>query len=236
MLKRIRSFLGMSPREMAYAIAWKLGMRRPPSPDTHRAIFTRIYAANEWGDPESRSGPGSTERRAAGVRPALLDLLERYSVSTVVDAPCGDFNFFRGAAADLLEAYVGVDVVEELVVANQAAYGDARHRFLRMDLTCDALPKADLILCRDAFIHFSFADVLRAVANFRKSGSTFLLTTSFIDHPRNEDARTGGWRPLNLQAAPFHFPEPLERIHDTPLDGSHAGKRLCLWRLDSLGR
>ena len=72
-----------------YGAAWKLGARMPASRPVQRAIFTRIHETNEWGDPESRSGPGSTVQRGASLRPALLDLLNRHAVSTLLDAPCG---------------------------------------------------------------------------------------------------------------------------------------------------
>jgi hypothetical protein len=223
----------MNLAEMIYEIAWKLGGRSAASKGAHRSIFQRIYASNVWGDAESRSGPGSTRERGAAIRPALLQLMARHSVTTLLDAPCGDFNWMRDATA-ALTSYVGVDIVEELVAANNARYGDSRHQFLCLDLTRDALPKADLILCRDTFIHFSFADIWAALSNFKRSGSELLLTTSFIDLSSNEDTRTGGLRPLNLQATPFEFPEPLAVIEDTPNGGVAPGKRLCLWNLATL--
>lgn len=231
---RIRSVLDRSIVETAYALAWKLGVRVAAPKAAHQAIFTRIYETNDWGDAESRSGPGSTRRRGAEIRPALVDLLARYSVSTLLDAPCGDFNWIRDVTPGAVASYIGVDIVEELIAENNARYGDERHRFLCRDLTRDPLPRADLILCRDALIHFSFADIRLALANFQRSGSEFLLTTSFIDVARNEDIRTGGWRPLNLQAGPFRFPEPLEVLDDIPTATVAPGKRLCLWRLASI--
>jgi hypothetical protein len=140
----------------------------------------------------------------------------------------GDFNWMCDATSTLA-SYTGVDIVEDLIAGNNARHGDARHRFLCRDLTRDPLPKADLILCRDALVHFSFADIGSALANFRRSESEFLLTTSFIDLARNEDIRTGGWRPLNFQEAPFRSPELLAIIDDIPAGNVAPGKRLCLW-------
>jgi hypothetical protein len=219
--------------ETVYGIAWKLGARFAASKAAHRAIFQRIYRTNAWQSSESRSGPGSTRERGAELRPALLDLLASHNVATLLDAPCGDFNWI-GDATSGLTSYLGVDIVEELVSANEARYGDDRHHFLCRDLTRDPLPKADLILCRDALVHFSFADIWSALANFKRSGSEFLLTTSFIDLERNDDIRTGGWRPLNLQSEPFRFPEPIAEIEDIPRGNVAPGKRLCLWRVASL--
>ena len=230
---RIRSIRNLSLTETIYAIAWKLGARFHAPKAAHQRIFHRIYATNAWGDPESRSGPGSTRARGEELRPALLELMTRHSVTRLLDAPCGDFNWIRELTAGLT-SYVGVDIVEELVTENNARYGDARHQFLWRDLTRDPLSRADLILCRDALIHFSFSDIFAALANFKRSGSELLLTTSFIDHPQNEEIRTGGWRPLNLQAEPFRFPEPIAVIDDIPSGNVAPGKRLCLWKIASL--
>lgn len=235
MLNRIRSVLRQSLAEITYSVAWKLGARKAAPKVAQRAIFTRIHETNAWGDPESRSGPGSTVARGTDLRPALVELLTRYSVSTLLDAPCGDFNWMRYVTGGLNVSYVGIDVVETLIAQNQALHADQRHRFEWRDVTRDPLPRADLILCRDALVHLSFADVRAALENFRRSGSRLLLTTTFIDLPRNEDTRTGGWRPLNLQAEPFLFPEPIAMIDDLPAGGIAPGKRLGLWELATIG-
>lgn len=82
-------------REVIDAVLWKLGWRRRSSSARHRAIFTRVYRRREWGGGESASGPGSTIARAAAVGADVLRLLSAFDVSSVVDAPCGDFNWMR---------------------------------------------------------------------------------------------------------------------------------------------
>jgi hypothetical protein len=229
-LDRIRPVRTRNLAETVYEIVWKLGARFAAPKAAHRAIFRRIYTTNAWQNSESRSGPGSTRARGAELRPALLDLLARHSVATLLDAPCGDFNCIREATSGL-SFYIGFYIVVELLSGNDARHGDDRHRFLCRDLTRDALAKADLILSRDALVHFSFSDIWSALANFKRSGSELLLTTSFIDLERNDDIRTGGWRPVNLQAEPFRFPEPIAVIEDIPHGNVAPGKRLCLWKV-----
>ena len=73
----------------------------------------------------------------------------------------------------------------------------------------DRLPAADLVLCRDCLPHFSLRDARRALENIVASGSTFLLTTTFTDRQANQDIRTGDFRALNLERAPFALPSPL---------------------------
>lgn len=233
LFRRLAALRGRRTADLLHAILWRLGVRGSASTAVQRAVFTRIWERNEWGDPESRSGPGSTAARGAAIVPPLRDLFRRFSISTLLDAPCGDFNWMRHAT-DGLRMYTGVDVVAALIAANVEHYADARHRFLCRDLTCDELPQADAILCRDALVHLSFQDIEAVIRNFKRSGSRYLLATTFSQLPRNGNIRTGGWRPLNLQLEPFRFPEPLACIADVPLHRNAADKKLCLWRLDGL--
>jgi hypothetical protein len=59
-----------------------------------------------------------------------------------------------------------------------------------------------------------------------------LLTTHFPDQPENQDIKTGGFRVLNLERAPFHFPAPLRVISEhytaNPL---HKDKCMALWEI-----
>lgn len=198
-------------------------------------MFSRIFRENSWGAEESVSGPGSTRERGAAVLPALIDLVTQRQIKTLLDAPCGDFNW-AATLADAVSAYIGMDVVEELIARNASEHGNERRTFVVGDITRDRLPKADLILSRDCLVHFSFADIRAALRNFQSSGSEYLLTTTFVDRATNRNIRTGGWRVLNLQAAPFHFPEPLALIDEQCLHtgGIYRDKRLGLWRLADL--
>ncbi|MFL5384936.1 MAG: class I SAM-dependent methyltransferase [Longimicrobiaceae bacterium] len=219
-------------RRVLSAAAWRLlWMAGGP-----RAVFTRVYRRNVWGNAESVSGPGSTESRGADFRDELIGLLRRLDARVLLDAPCGDFNWI-GPVADAVPRYVGVDVVPELVERVRAAHGSERRTFACADLARDPLPRADVILCRDGLVHFSFREIRAALRNFRRSGATHLLATTFVDTARNVDIRTGGgWRALNLQAPPFAFPPPLELVDErcTSYGGRYRGKRLGLWRIDAL--
>lgn len=213
-------------------------MSGPPEVDGDRRqmrrIFAGIYATQAWGG-ESVSGPGSTCGRASSFLPDLIRLVRDLGVSTLLDAPCGDFNWAE-PLADSVPDYVGIDVVPQLVRRNRRQFGSPRRRFLCRDLVRDRLPATDLVLCRDALVHFSFDDARRALANLRATGATYLVATTFVGDRRNEEIATGGWRPLNLQRPPFDLPAPLagvdEQCHHT--GGIYADKRLALWRMADL--
>jgi hypothetical protein len=193
------------------------------------AIFTEIYRKNAWGHPESVSGRGSILGRTAVIRAELPGLLAGVGARSLLDAPCGDFNWMRHVDLGAVE-YVGADVVPELIERNRAAYEGEGRRFVTLDIVRDELPRADVVLCRDCLIHLSFRDARAAIANFKGSGSGFLLATT---HPRvaeNRDVESGSWRSLNLQLPPFGFREPLRLV----VEDDGAGKCLGLWRLEEL--
>lgn len=200
-----------------------------------RRVFTEIHAVNAWGDAQSASGPGSTRERAATFLPDLIDLVQRLGIKTLMDAPCGDFNWVQ-PLADSVERYIGVDVAPALIQANRRQWSSPRRQFLCRDIVGQRLPKADLILCRDALVHLTNNDILQTLANLKRTGAEYLLTTTFIGDRDNPDIKTGAWRPLNLQRPPFSLPDPVElideRCHHT--GGVYADKRLALWRLRDL--
>jgi hypothetical protein len=135
-----------------------------------------------------------------------------------------------------IRSYCGIDIVEPLIAANRNLHGAPGRTFLCLDLRRDPLPEADSVLCRDCLVHFSFRDALAALSNFRASGATWLLATTFADRQSNQDALTGEWRPLNLQQPPFSFPPPLALLDEryTHENGRYADKSLGLWRLSDL--
>jgi len=200
-----------------------------------RRIFSAIHATRAWGDGESSSGPGSTRDRAATFLADLLDLLRSLNVSTLLDAPCGDFNWAE-PVTETVQSYIGIDVVPAIIASNRKRWSSPRRRFLCRDFVYQRLPPADLILCRDGLVHLSNAEIWIALRNFRRTGAEHLLTTTFVEHEENPDIPTGGWRPINLQRPPFSFPDAAatidERCHHT--GGIYADKRLALWRLTDL--
>jgi hypothetical protein len=197
-------------------------------------VFTKIHQENRWGDVESLSGPGSNLAHTEIIRKALPGMIDKLNCQTILDIPCGDFNWMR--MIDINAAYIGGDIVLDLIKKNEEQYGDYKRKFMHLDLTHDELPHAELILCRDCFVHLSNSDILRALVNIKKSKATYLLTTTFVTCMKNEDIPTGFWRPLNLQLPPFEFPEPVLLIDEwVPPDNlKSADKKLGLWKISDI--
>lgn len=197
--------------------------------------FARIFTTNLW-TADSRSGLGSELTATAGVRQQLPGLLEALGARSLLDLPCGDFGWLSTVPLDL--DYTGGDIVADLVTSNEQRFAGpgSRRRFLRLDLTADPLPQADVVLCRDCLVHLSFDHIRLAFDNLRRSGSTWLLTTTFLEHDENRDIESGDWRILNMTCAPFHLPAPEGLIVEGCLEGggAYADKALGLWRIGDL--
>ncbi len=198
--------------------------------------FEYIHRHNLWGCEDSVSGNGSTLAETANLRAAIPPLLLEIGAASVLDVPCGDFGWL--SEVELGVPYTGADIVRELVEANQSRYGRSGRGFVRLDLTADNLPAADLVLCRDCLVHLGYANIARALANIRASGARWLLTTSFPRLQTNCDIEDGDWRPLNFEMPPFEFPPPETTLVENCLEGGGAydDKALCLWCVDASGQ
>lgn len=194
-----------------------------------REVFTNHYRTNFWQNPESVSGAGSTLKNTKYIRELLPEVMAAYKIRSVLDIPCGDLNWAKHVK---WPKYIGADIVPELVEATKAANPTFDLRVL--DITKDSLPKVDLVLCRDLLVHFSNADVRRALDNIRASGAKFLLATTFPLHENSGDMETGRWRPLNL-ASFWGLPDPLEYISEEFKHQEFNDKSLGLWRIDGRG-
>jgi hypothetical protein len=206
-----------------------------PRTDRLEEIFAAMIARyRRFGD-ESLSGPGSCLAQTVELRERLPLLLEDLHVRSLLDAPCGDFNWMKEVRLGLDE-YIGADILAEIVAENERRHGGPSRRFLKLDVTSDRLPRAQCILSRDCLTHFSLADAMAALRNFKSSGAQYLLTTTFPDRERNEETSGGAWRPINLQRPPFDFPAPLRIIDErcSEARGVYGDKSLALWSLDAL--
>ncbi len=196
--------------------------------------FQRAYRGNIWAGYESHSGAGSSLEATAAIRQELPRLIESFGVTSILDIPCGDFHWMKEVPFPEGLVYTGGDILEEVIAENQARYGGPLRSFRKMNLLEDPLPRADLVLCRDCLVHFSFADIAKSIQNLKRSGSTYLLTTHFPATTTNRDGMTGQWRPLNLQAPPFHFPAPLAVISERLAIERFADKSLALFQLSDI--
>jgi SAM-dependent methyltransferase len=208
-------------------------------------IFQKICDENVWPPEEGVSGWGSELVNVTQVIRELPGLLRRFGVRSILDVPCGDFNWMRHVDLTGID-YIGADIVPDLVAANRSAWAGPNRQFLKLDLLHDRLPEADLILCRDCLFHFSHADVFRALERIADTAARFLLTTTFTyrTYPRNADIETGQWTPINLEMAPYDLESPvallIEGSHESIMYGANVGtipmfdRCLGLWDMEAV--
>lgn len=199
-------------------------------------VFTEIYEGNRWGNPETISGVGSTIDQMKHIIGQVDSVIAELGVVSLLDIPCGDFNWMKQVNLSTLE-YIGADIVEEIIAVNNEKYKSLNINFLKLDITCDQLPPSDLVLNKDCFVHFSYHDISRAIENIKKSDCRFLMTTTFAKHNVNWDIDTGKWRPLNLERQPFNFPKPMINIEEQATKGwekEFKGKSLAVWEIEKL--
>lgn len=204
---------------------------------TPRETFTRIYTERAWGDGESASGAGSSLMETRVIRDAIPPLLTSLGCRSLLDLPCGDFHWMRHVALDGIQ-YRGADIVEPLIARNRELYGGQHRRFEVLDLLAGPLPRVDVVLCRDCLGHLSHQDGRRALANIKASGSRYLLTTTYPKVSRaralNAPITTGQWYAINLEAAPFRLPAPMQLLNEGCPVAGFEDKSLGLWPVESI--
>ena len=199
--------------------------------------FENIFKNNSWGGHNSVSGRGSDLDQTEHIIREIPALFKDMGISTVLDIPCGDFNWMRNIDLSGIK-YIGADIVKEIVKNNKNQYEKNNVSFRHMNLIEDTLPQVDLILIRDCLVHMSYDDIFKLLNNVCDSMSQYLLTTSFTDRQDNKDIITGEWRPLNLQIAPFSLPKPIRIINEKCTQGksSYTDKSLGLWKISDIAK
>lgn len=185
-----------------------------PSPPCHQlrihrrmndimGIFDDIYRGDRWG---FGSGHGSLPSVTKGYRAYLEMFIRENSVRSVVDYGCGDWQFSRlinwGDAS-----YLGVDIVEKVIVDNQRLYANEKIAFQHIMPNGSDFAGADLLVVKDVLQHMSEKDIKlflsKVVPKFK-----YCLITNCIE-PRkdiNASIATGEFRPLDLRLRPFNVP------------------------------
>jgi len=172
--------------------------------NTPEYVFRFIYEQNLWGDKESVSGEGSSSNQTEVIIKEVPKLIKKYRIKSILDVPCGDFNWIRNVVNDNL-IYVGGDIVGPIIKKNQRQYTRDNIKFIKINLISDPLPAADLLICRDCFVHFSYEDIKKSLNNIRKRKIKYLLLTTYTERTHNRNILTGDWRPLNMEIRPFYL-------------------------------
>ena len=200
-----------------------------------KSAFTYIYETKGWGFNETVSGDGSMLGYTENLRRELPNVFQKFNVKTLLDAPCGDLNWMKMVLDACPEIqYIGADIVKPLIESNRQHFSGQGMSFLELDITRDALPPADLMICRDCLFHLPVADVWHFVENFVRSQIPYLLTTSHIgDNIVNPNLIPGHFDLLNLMMAPYYFPQETLHAIDDWIE-PYPPRRMYVWSREQL--
>jgi SAM-dependent methyltransferase len=164
------------------------------------------------------------------------EFIESHGIRTVVDLGCGDFRVGRGIAQGPIK-YVGVDIVEPLVLTNQARFGTDRVQFQCLDIITDEIPNGDLCLVREVFQHLSNVQISAILDKLRRF--KWIIVTevqpgqlgSFKpnrDKPHGVDSRVVMWNSgIVLSAPPFNI-SGVELLLTVPAAQKNAPDETCI--------
>lgn len=197
---------------------------------SRRERFEAIYANGEWGGEDSEhapgSGVGSSLDATTSIRRALPTLLDQLGVKSILDIGCGDFTWMQHIL--LRQTYIGIDIVPQIIVSNNAKYKNELRTFLLADGVIHSLPEAEAVLCREILFHLSLADVQRLLKNIQNSPRKYLIATTDTRILYNSHIETGDFHPLNLCISPFKFPKPDFTIDDSAII---KGRIIGVWNI-----
>lgn len=151
-------------------------------------------------------GSGSTLENTVNVRREMPRIIAKYNLRSMCDAGAGDMHWVRDVFTNSqLEEYRPFDLVPR---ANWV---------VQRDISKQALPVCDVILCRAVLIHMNPVRVLSTIELFRKS-ARYLFASQYENirpfNARSQFNRTD-LRPL--------LGEPLESIAENQEEGFSLG-------------
>lgn len=176
---------------------------------TRKEIFKEIYKEDLW-EYYPGSGREGKKRESQPYLNFLKQFLKEHpEIKVVLDIGCGDGANFANFDWEDDREYIGIDIVGS--VLEKHPFKDRKNcRLKSFDFLSNPLPKADLILCKDVFIHLKNEEIERALDLFLQYPYT-LLVNDYDNLERkvyvNTDIETGGYRCLDLLSFPY-FLEP----------------------------
>jgi hypothetical protein len=207
-------------------------------------VFSNIYENWGFGGSESRSGPGSSLEETETIRKEIRILVKERGIKTVVDIPCGDFNWMKEIVYGF-EKYTGGDIVPAIIKDNQK-YANQLINFIEFDLTGDEeIPEADLLIIRDVIGHLPLEKGKKIIENILKSKCKYLLSTTWYnlndkDYYKMHDnagVTPGRFYPVCLLSEPFNLPQPELYLEEIPVVEHYdtgVRKGLGFWDLDKI--
>jgi hypothetical protein len=187
------------------------------------------------------SGPGSSVAYTANCRSIIYQVIKKYNITSMLDAPCGAMTWMPLLLSNLsLETnqtfrYHGVDVVESVINATRTRFAHRLHewKMSTVDFTQQRLPdEYELIFSRDALQHLPLEKVVCALRTFSQvRAARYLLVGSYVTRPANRNIRPGEYFLIDLTRPPFNLNNYVEVKSENVPDA--ATKHLLLYDVPS---
>ena len=136
----------------------------------------------------------------------LPDICERFDIKSVCDAGAGDLHWIKNLMWDV--EYKAFDLIPRSPDVEL------------LDITTEALPECDAILCRMVLNHLDKDRTMMSINLFRES-ATYLIATHFVE---GSSKQVRAFTRLDLCK---YLGEPLEMS----TDGHEDNCKLALWEL-----
>jgi SAM-dependent methyltransferase len=178
-----------------------------------REAFDAIYKEQLFGTMRGQrfySGAGSVGHFNDSYCELVAELIRERKIRSIVDLGCGDFRI-GVRLAPLVDDYIGVDIVPDLINHNQREYGSNRVSFACLDIVDDPLPEGDLCLVRQVLQHLNNAEIA-AVLNKLQLYKWALVTENVsagevkfpnVDHVHGPETRLVEGSGVFLTKPPF---------------------------------
>lgn len=192
-------------------------------------IFTKIYSSSTWamGQNDSKSGLGSSNNWTVFIRKYLPQVIRDKNIKSMIDTSCGDW-FWMKTIKESLPFYLGIDIVQPVIVENKNLYENDKIKFLHSDFLSylKTLPdkSVDLVFCRHTCEHLPTAYNLDFIEEVKRV-STYLLLTTHLTSTVNKNLQIphDSYRPVNLNLQPYvselnnyyvesHYDGPIENF------------------------
>ena len=189
-----------------------------------KLVFKSILKSFHWRDynkpklGESVSGLGSDLDICEKLITDLHFFMDKHKIKTILDLACGDFNWMRKLIElhTNIQAYRGLDIVDEIVEKNNISYSNEKIRFVNCDVVQDDLPNNfDLVIIRDFFIHISNKDINEVILKVKKINARYMAINTQSTVEKNIDLFAfGHHRDINIEKTPFNLNNPYLKLKD----------------------
>ena len=182
------------------------------------------------------NSPATLEQRG-GLAKIVGMVIRKYEVLSIIDAPCGDFDHYMGFIDLKYLSYSGYDINTEVIKRNRLIAKSHHASFNEADIVNWACPHGHMIVCREFLFHMTLDNALKTIANFKASGSKYLLATTHgvkantASYQITSDHPEWGYRALNLSLPPFDLGQPIAS-HLDPVVAPSLKRSLAVWRMN----